>query len=206
MVWTRVSRMVWPTVWTMVWPKVCSVWPLILTTVWRMVWPTVWARVWRRVCSVWPLGWTTVWRMVWPTVWTMIWPGSVPAGHWSGQRSGRWSGQRSRLRSVRSAQWSGQCLVSLPNGVQSLLGLANSYIWVLSVWPLPVLGMVGLANTCFGSRTSSWEVYFMKYYAYFQMIAPTVSFAPWAFRARSLQYEQRLIRGNFSQFFILTIP
>ena len=92
--------------------------------------------------------------------------GSVRSGHWSGQRSGRWSGQRSGGGSVRSAQWFGQCLVSLANGGQSLfslanggqslLGLANTYLWVLSVWPMPVLGMVGLANTCLGSRTSSW--------------------------------------------------
>ena len=133
--------MVWPTVWTRVWPKVCSVWPLILTTVWRMVWPTVWTLVWPRVCSVWPLVWTTVW----PLVWTTVWP---------------------KVCSV--CQGSGQCLVSLAHGVQSLfslanggqslLGLANTYLWVLSVWPMPVLGMVALANTCLGLRTSSWEL------------------------------------------------
>ena len=103
--------------------------------------------------------------------------GSVLSGYWSGQRSGRCSGQRSGLGSVRFAQWSGQCLVSLVNGVQSLFslangvqrlfslanggqslfGLANTYLWVWSVWPMPVLGMVGLANACLGSRTSSWE-------------------------------------------------
>ena len=106
-----------------------------------LVWPTVWTRVWRRVCSVWPLVWTTVWRMVWP---------------------------RSGLGSLRSVQWSGQCLVSpanggqslfsLANGSQSLFGLANTYLWVWSVWPMPVLGMVGLAINCRGSRTSSWVV------------------------------------------------
>ena len=116
-VWPLVWTTVWSMVWTMVWPKVCSVWPLILTTFWRMVWPTVWTRVWRRVCSVWPLGWTTFWRMVWST-----------------------SGKGCGLRSVRSAQWSGQSLFSLANGGQSLLGLANTYLWVWSVWPIPVLG------------------------------------------------------------------
>ena len=135
MVWSTVWRMVWPKVWTMVWPKVCSVWPLVWTTVWPMVQTTVWPKV----CSVCPM------------VWTM----SGQSGQWCPKsvQSVQWC-----PKSVRSAQWSGQCLVSLANGVQSLLGLANTYLWVLSVWPMPVLGMVGLANTCLGSRTSSWVV------------------------------------------------
>ena len=107
--------------------------------------------------------------------WSGLWSGqlsglrSLRSGHWSRQRSGRRYGQRSGLTSVRSAQWSGQCLVSLANGVQSLfslanggrslLGLANTYLWVLSVWPMTVFGMVGLANTCLGSRTSSWAAF-----------------------------------------------
>ena len=103
------------------------------------------------------------------------------SGRWSGQRSGqkpvrssqmyvqgsgRRSGQRSGHGSFRSGEWSGESMFSLANGGQSLFGLAkggqslfglaNTYLWVWSVWPLPVLGMVGLANACLGSRTSSW--------------------------------------------------
>ena len=141
------------------------------------------------VCSVWPIpflcqfGLANTHILVWPertdqkmvigqTIQTLsrirARPnradlGSVRSGHCSGQRSGRWSGQRSDLGSVRSAQWFGQCLVSLVNGGQSLFGLANTYLWVWSVWPMPVLGMVGLANTCLGSRTSSWGLLFSDY-------------------------------------------
>ena len=136
---TTFWRLVCPTVWTMVCPKVCSVWPLILTTVWRMVWPAVWTMVWPKVCSVWPLILTMVWprvSSVWPLVWTTVCPMV-------------WTSLVSLANDVQS-------LLSLANGGQSLLGLANVYLWVLSVWPMPVLGMVGLVNTCHGSRTSSW--------------------------------------------------
>ena len=106
--WPMVWKTFWPTVWTMLWPKVCSVWPLILTTVWRMVWPTVWTRVWRRVSSIWPMDWTM-----------------------SGQ-SGQWC-----PKSVQSGQW-------WPTSARS-----GQYL---------SLGIVGPANTCLGSRTSSWAL------------------------------------------------
>ena len=93
--------------------------------------------------------------------------GALKRSVWSGPRSGRWSGQRPGHGSVRSGQWSGESLLSLTNGDQSLFGLANggqilfgqasTYLCVWSVWPMLVLDMVGLANTCLGSRTSSWE-------------------------------------------------
>ena len=90
----------------------------------------------------------------------MVWP-----------RSGEWSG----LGSVRSAQWSGQYLVSLANGGQSLFcqypyfclfGLANTHISVCSLWPIPIFrsvrsgqypyfGLLGLANTIFLSARSA---------------------------------------------------
>ena len=98
--------------------------------------------------------------------------GSLKRSVWSGprsaQRSGRWSGQRPGHGSVWSGQWSGESLLSVANGGQSLFGLAkcgqslfglaNTYLWVWSVWPMPVLCMVGLTNTCLWSRTSSWVI------------------------------------------------
>ena len=94
---------------------------------------------------------------------------------WSAQRSCPLSGQGSGHCSVRfghgsllCGQWSvenlfspassGQSLFGLAKWGQSLYGLANIYLRVLSVWPKHVLGMVGLANACLGSRTSSWEL------------------------------------------------
>ena len=103
--------MVWTTVWRMVWPKVCSVWPLILTTIWRMVWTTIWPKV----CSVCPMVWTK-----------------------SGQ-SGRWC-----PKSVQSGQW-------WPKYARS-----GQYL---------SLGIVGLANACFGYGRSgqyrSWVADFI---------------------------------------------
>ena len=126
------------TVWTMVWPKVCSVWPLIWTTVWRMVWPTVWTRVWPRVCSVWPLVWTTVWPMFWTTVWLRVCSVCPMVCIMSGQ-SGQWC-----PKSVQSGQW-------WPKSARS-----GQYL---------SLGIVGLANACFGYGRSgqylSWVANFI---------------------------------------------
>ena len=100
--------------------------------------------------------------------------GSVQSGPRSAQLSGQWSEQRlghgsvpSCHGSVRSGQCSvesqfylansGQILFGLAKGGQSLYGLAITYLRVCLVWPMHVLGMVGLANACLGSRTSSWE-------------------------------------------------
>ena len=136
--------------------------------------------------------WTTVCWMVWPTVWTMVW---TTAG----------------LSSVRSAQWSGQCLVSLANGVQSLfslanggqslLCLANTYLWVLSVWPMAVLGMVGLANTCLGSRTSSWVLKCLKF-QYLNARKWTSCF-PWSAAAFPVQIYSTSYCSRFDDHFLL---
>ena len=71
--------------------------------------------------------------------------GSLERSVWSGPRSSLWSGQRPGHGSVRSGQWSGESLLSLANGGQSL--------WSGQGWPKSVrsgkylsLGMVGLAN------------------------------------------------------------
>ena len=146
-VWPMVWKTVSPTVSTMIWPKVCLVWPLILTRVWRMVWPTVWTRVWRRVCSVWPLGWTTVWRMVWPMVWTMVWPRVCSV--WPLVWTTVWP----RVCSVCPMVWtmSGQSGQWWPKSARS-----GQYL---------SLGIVGLANACFGYGRSgqylSWVADFI---------------------------------------------
>ena len=93
------------------------------------------------VCSVWPTVCTTVWPMVWTTVWpcfcsvwSMVWRKFVHSGQWWSKSV--WYGQ-GWPKSVRSDQY-----LSL-----GMVGLANTYLWVWSVWPIPV---------CLGSRTSTW--------------------------------------------------
>ena len=68
---------------------------------------------------------TTVWRMVWPTVWTMVWPKncSVWPLVWTTVWPMVW------IMSVQSGQW-------WPKSARS-----GQYL---------SLGIVGLANTCFG--------------------------------------------------------
>ena len=145
--------------------------------------------VWPKVGSVWP----NVWTRVCPTVWTTVCIGSVLSGTWSAQRSCRLSGQRSGHGSVPSGhgsllcgQWSVESLFSLANSGQSLFGLAkggqslyrlaNTYLRVLLVRPKHVSGMVGLANDCFGSRTSSWELKWDKNITLREIYQLTTSF------------------------------
>ena len=111
---------------------------MVWTTVWRMVWPTVWTMVWPKVCSVWPLVWTTVWPMVWTTVWPKVCSVCPMVCTMSGQ-SGQWC-----PKSVQSGQW-------WPKSARS-----GQYL---------SLGIVGLANACFGYGRSgqylSWVADFI---------------------------------------------
>ena len=104
--------------------------------------------VWPRICSVWPMVWTTVWRMVWPTVWTMVWPKVCSV--WPLILTTVWP-------LVWTTVWPQVC--SVCSMVSTMYGQSGQW------WPKSArsgqylsLGIIGLANTCLGSRTSSWGV------------------------------------------------